>query len=105
MGGLLATTRDTNRFSSLTLFEVSEKENSNGLLEKKFGLEGSIRDRVPYFYDFVFATKKIEKKDKPNQYILQTTNGNSGYGFLGGRGDNKLNPNEPANIDHIIKKT
>lgn len=103
MGGLLTTTRDTNRFNALTLYEVSEKENKSGLLEKKFSLEGSIRDRVPYFYDFVLATKKVIKKDEPAQYVLQTIN-KDGYEFLGGRGANKLNDYEPANIEHVIKK-
>lgn len=103
MGGLLTTTRDTDRFNSLSIYEVTEKENKNGLLEKKFGLEGSIRDKVPYYYDFVFATSKTKDKDKKDQYLLQTFNKN-GYDFLGGRGSNKLNDYEPANIAHIIKK-
>ena len=102
MGGLFTTLRDTNRFNSLTIFEVSEKENSSGLLEKKFGLEGSIRDKAPYYFDYVMATQKISRKDKDDQYLLLTTN-KDGYGFLGGRGG-KLNDYEPSNLNHIINK-
>lgn len=103
MGGLMTTTRDTNRFNSLSIYEVAEKENKNGLLEKKFGLEGSIKDKVPYYYDFVFASNVINKKDKDPQYVLRTLKGD-GYDFLGGRGSNKLNQFEPANINHVINK-
>lgn len=104
MKSLMITTRNTNRFNSLSIYEVAEKENSSGLLEKKFGIEGSLRDKVPYFYDFVFATKKLEKKDKPKEFLLQSIN-KDGYAFLGGRDpENKINDYEPANIPHIVKK-
>lgn len=103
MGGIMATTRDTNRFNSISIFEVQEKENSSGLLEKKFGIQGAMMSKAPYFYDFVLATKKIEAtKDKKAQYVLQSTN-KGGYNFLGGRGVN-LNDYEPSNIEHILTK-
>ncbi len=105
MGGLFTTLRDTNRFNALSIFEVTEKENSSGLLEKKFGLEGAIRDKAPYYYDYVFATQKICKRDKDDQYVLLTTD-KDGYNFLGGRTSAriKLNQYEPSNINHIITK-
>lgn len=101
IGSLIKTTRDTTLFNSLSIYELVEKENDSGLLEKKMGLQGSLSSQVPYFYDFIFASKKVEKKDK-TQYVIQTTN-NGGYNFLGGRGIT-LNAYEPANINHIISK-
>lgn len=104
IGGIFTTTRDTNRFNSLSIFEVEEKENSSGLLEKKFGIEGALRSKAPYYYDYVMATQKICKKDKPDQYLLLTTN-KDGYGFLGGRTAKvKLNQYEPSNINHVVNK-
>lgn len=103
MLGLMTTTRDTERFNSLSIYEVVEKENKNGLLEKKFGIEGSPSSKAGHFYDFVFASKKIQKKDKPTQYLLQTINAD-GFDCLGGRGETDLNDYEPANIAHITKK-
>ena len=101
LGSLLQTTRDTELFNSLCIFEEIEKENDNGLLVKRFGIEGSLASKVPYFFDAAFATKKIIKKDKPTQYVLQFTD-KTGYNGLGGRAEFK--EYEPANISHIIKK-
>ncbi len=104
MGGLFTTLRDTNRFNALSIFEVEEKENSNGLLEKKVGIEGVMRSKAPFYYDYVMATQKISRKDKEDQYFLLTTN-QDGYGFLGGRTVIvKLKQYEPSNINHIINK-
>ena len=47
VGGIMKTLRDSETFNSLTIFEVEEKENENGLLEKKFALKGSLRSKVP----------------------------------------------------------
>ena len=103
IGGIMTTTRDTTLFNSLTIYQQIEKANKYDLLEKKFGLEGSLASEVPFFYDFVFASKKIAaNKDKPERFVIQTTNLKD-YDFLGGRG-NKLNDFEPSNIDHIVKK-
>lgn len=103
IGGIMQTLRDSETFDSLTIFEVEEKENSNGLLEKKFALKGSLRSKIPYFYDFVFVTKKIEgKKDTPAQYVLQTCQ-KGGWDFVKSRGV-VLKDYEPANINHILKK-
>lgn len=101
IGGLLQTTRDTELFNSISIFEETEKENSSGLFEKRFGIEGSLCAKVPYFFDASFATKKITKKDKDDQYVLQFTD-KGGYNGLGGR--EKFAEYEPANISHIIKK-
>jgi len=102
IGGILATVRDSEDFNSICIFELQEKENSSGLLEKKFGLNGAMMSKAPYFFDFVFATKKNEIKDKPTQYLLQTAN-KKDYKFLGARGVT-LNDYEPANIEHILAK-
>ena len=102
MAGIMTTTRYTNIFHSLSIYQLSEKENAGGFLEKKFGIEGSLCAEVPYFYDFVFAIKKIPaKKDKPVEYCLQTIDKN-GYCGLGGRA--KLSDYEPANINNLMLK-
>lgn len=101
LGGLFQTTRDTEIFNSITSFEETEKENSDGLMEKRFGIEGSLCNKVPYFFDASFATKKITKKDKEDEYVLQFCDKN-GYSGLGGRAS--FNNFEPANINHIINK-
>ena len=86
MGGLMHTLKNSTTFNSLSLFELVEKEN-NGILEKRFGLQGSLASKVPYFYDFVFASKRISgKKDSADTYALQTCHKN-GYNMLKARLD------------------
>jgi len=102
IGGMMKTLRDSQVFNSLSIFELVEKENSSGLLEKKFGIQGSLASKVPYFYDFVFATKRIDKKGEKTKYALQTCH-KDGYKDLKARGV-ELADYIPANIDNLMKK-
>ena len=61
--GIITTLRDSDRFNSLSIYELVEKENENGLLVKKVGLKGLLACRVGHFYDFFFASRKRQTKE------------------------------------------
>jgi len=69
--GIITTLRDSARFNSVSIFELVEKENENGLLTKKVGLQGKLASRVGYFYDLFLATRVKHAKDG-SVYKIQT---------------------------------
>jgi len=69
--GIITTLRDSNRFNSVSIFELVEKENESGLLTKKVGLQGKLASRVGYFYDLFLATRVKHTKDG-SVYKIQT---------------------------------
>lgn len=69
--GIISTLRDSNDFNSVTIFELVEKENASGLLEKKVGVQGNLASRIGYFYDFFLASRVKHNKDE-SVYKIQT---------------------------------
>lgn len=100
IAGIITTLRDSDKFNSISIFELVEKENASGLLEKGFGLQGSLASRIPYFYDFVFAMRKKATKDGLI-YKIQTHD-KDGY-KCGYRGEG-LETFEEQDLGKLIKK-
>lgn len=69
--GIITTLRDSTSFNSVSIFELSRKENESGITVNGVGLQGSMASKVSYFYDCFLAARVKHTRDG-SVYRLQT---------------------------------
>lgn len=92
-----ANLRDQQNYHTLTLCQMGERENSDGITEKSYAIPGQARNRMTEFFDEVFALRV----DKEGVRYLQTV---SQAGYLAKDRSNVLDKHEPADLSKIIDK-
>lgn len=69
--GIISTLRDSTKFNSVSIFELSRKENESGITINGVGLQGSLASKVGHFYDCFLATR-VKHNREGSVYKLQT---------------------------------
>lgn len=100
MSKLIKYFRDNPHYNSLHIYQEEIKDDDMGRRNHDFCIKGSLRSKIPYFYDIVLAMRSKTKEGKTERFLQTVSSG----GFTAKDRSGSLEQIEQPDLENIYKK-